>query len=95
MRINVYHHEIDTMVERAEWVSTTADTGNQFYGVRFPTEPPLMHQPGDDDSSAVTVWVPWTKSGGHDIGALRRLFTTGLELCSQIEHDIAGSGQAQ
>lgn len=71
MRINVYHHELLKMAERgAEHVRKTADTGVVFHGVRFYTEAPLMHQPGDDDSSAITLWVPWTKKRGHDSRSL-------------------------
>lgn len=74
MRINVYHHELLQMSKRGpEHVEKIADTGIKFHAIRFYTEPPLMHQPGDDDSSAITFWVPWTKKGGHDPAALKAI----------------------
>lgn len=89
MRVNVYHHEIPFMASRHEVVETTADTGNVFYGLRFYTEAPLEHEPGDDDSSAVTLWVPWTRKTGHTTAELRAIFNRGIEMCAEIEQRIA------
>lgn len=90
MRLNIYHHEVPFMAERTEVVKTVADTGNTFYGLRFYTEPPLMHQPGDDDSSAITLWVPWTNKNGHSVEKLRLVFERGLQMCAEIEQRVAG-----
>lgn len=72
MRVNVYAEEL---TDEVKVVETTADTGRKFYGLRFflcsPEE--LHHSPGDDDRSAVTLWVPWTAEGGHDFGLVQRL----------------------
>jgi len=88
MRINVYHHEIQFMATRAVWLTKTADTGDNFYGLRLPTEPELMHQPGDDDSAAVTLWVPWTRRGGHDTRELRAIAENMIRFCDWVdEHE--------
>jgi hypothetical protein len=60
MRINVYEEELTSDVEV---VSTTADTGHTFYGVRLylKSAPELHNNELDDDRSAVTIWV-----GDHD-----------------------------
>lgn len=87
MRVNIYHHEIPIMEERgAEHVETVADdTGERFHGIRFYTEPPVEHMPGDDDSSAVTFWVPWTKAEGHQVAQLRGVFAQAIALLDYIE----------
>lgn len=85
MRINLYHHEIPFMAERVEHVSKVADTGNVFYGIRFYTEPPLEHEPGDDDSAALTLWVPWTKRGGHDATDLRKIAASLRHFCDAVD----------
>jgi len=85
MRINLYHHEIPFMASRVEHVLKTADTGNAFHGLRLYTEPPLEHEPGDDDSAAITFWVPWTKRGGHDVADLRKIGQAILNFCEVVE----------
>lgn len=87
MRVNVYHHEIPFMAERAEHVTTIADTGERFHGIRLPVEPPVMHQPGDDDSGAVTLWFPWTRAGGHDTLDMRRIARFILQVCDNVDGD--------
>ena len=64
MRINIYHQEI---TDRVEVVTATAEnTGAMFLGIRFylasidALKPP--HH-ADDDSSAITFWVPSSKEG--------------------------------
>ncbi len=85
MRINLYHHEMKFMAERAEHIKKTADTGNEFHGFRFYTEAPLMHQPGDDDSAAVTLWVPWTRKGGHETWELKQIARKILAFCEDVD----------
>lgn len=84
MRLNLYHHEIPFMASRVEHVRKVADTGNTFHGLRLYTEPPLEHEPGDDDSSAITLWVPWTKAGGHDVEDLRIIGNVILRFCAEV-----------
>jgi hypothetical protein len=83
MRVNVYDHEITDRVEIAE--ATADNTGQNFYGVRIYVGPTIIHQPGDDDSGAVTWWVPWTRRGGHDLTTLRSAFTQALAALDDIE----------
>jgi hypothetical protein len=63
MRVNVYAEE---MTNRVELVTKKTEDG-EFTGVRFYLELPMtvngveykgpfLHQPGDDDSAAVTFW---------------------------------------
>lgn len=81
MRINVYHHEIPFMASRVEHVTTmAADTENTFHGLRMYTEPPLEHEPGDDDSSAITLWVSETDTG--DLLAIARAI---ISFCSEVD----------
>lgn len=69
MRVNVYAEELTSMTEL---VTKVVDAGTPaertFYGVRIFLNSPieLHHSPNDDDRSAVTFWVPWTKADGHD-----------------------------
>jgi len=86
MRVNVYDHEL---TDRVEVATATADnTGQSFYGVRIYVGPVIMHQPGDDDSSAVTWWVPWSQRGGHDLSVLKSAFQKALASLGEIEARI-------
>ena len=81
MRLNIYHHETPTMVERHELVTKEAE-GRTFYGIRFYTEPPLMDMPGDDDSSALTLWA----MPNGDTTFLRRIAEAIHEHAAEIEN---------
>lgn len=66
MRINIYAEELTDRVE----VVTKAPPNHpdtQFAGIRmYLASPDVLHaDEDDDDSSAITVWVPWTRAGGH------------------------------
>lgn len=66
MRINVYAEELTMEVE----VVTKAPDNHPdtaFAGIRMYLKSPdeLHADPDDDDRSAITIWVPWTKRGGH------------------------------
>jgi hypothetical protein len=65
MRINVYSQEL---TKEVELVSTTADTGVTYYGVRMYLASPdiLHHTEGDDDRSAITFWIPNARSMTQD-----------------------------
>lgn len=73
MRINVYAEELTDVVEIIEKKPDNRDV--TFYGVRMYLESSdkLHHSPGDDDRSAITMWVPWTKAGGHDFQRVIKL----------------------
>jgi len=69
MRINVYAEEITGETELVTKTVTDEKFGERtFYGVRFfLASPPELHSdPADDDRSAITLWVPWTRKGGHN-----------------------------
>lgn len=67
MRINVYAEEL---TDRIEVISKAPPNHPdvEFKGIRFYLASPdtLHSDPDDDDSSAITIWVPWTRRGGHD-----------------------------
>lgn len=73
MRINVYAEELLQLPEptaKSRAVEVVTKTVNQelFYGIRMYLHSPkeLHYGTSDDDRSAITFWVPWTKAGGHD-----------------------------
>lgn len=73
IRVNVYAEEL---TDRVELVTKRVDEdgiNETFYGVRVYLGFPFIHREGDDDSSAVTFWVPWTKADGHDFDKLRNI----------------------
>lgn len=66
MRINIYAEELTDRIE----VVTKAPPNHpdtEFAGIRlYLASPDVLHaDPDDDDSSAITIWVPWTRAGGH------------------------------
>jgi hypothetical protein len=64
MRVNVYAEELTRKVE------VVAKTVNQqlFYGIRMylKSHPDLHHSDDDNDESAITIWVPWTRFSGNN-----------------------------
>lgn len=76
MRINVYAEELTDEVELVTKDVTDEKFGDRtFYGIRFYLKsPPELHDdPADDDRSAITLWVPWTRAGGHNFNVVRDL----------------------
>lgn len=75
MRINVYAEE---MTSEAEIVKKTVNQ-QLFYGIRVYLKSPkeLHYGTSDDDRSAITFWVPYTKKTGNRpqvvIDALRNM----------------------
>jgi hypothetical protein len=68
MRINVYAEELTEETELVTKTVTDEKFGERtFYGVRmYLASPDELHSdPEDDDRSAITIWVPWTREGGH------------------------------
>jgi hypothetical protein len=81
MRVNVYDHELTSRVERVE--QTAPNTDKKFIGIRFYIGPTIMHEENDDDSAAVTFWVPAVT----DDAAQYKLFnvlTEAVELASSV-----------
>lgn len=66
MRINIYSQELTTEVTL---VSTVADTGIPYAGVRFMlhSSPMLHNRAADDDRSAVTFWLPRSRSRREEL----------------------------
>jgi|SRR5882724_8071885 len=77
MRINVYAEELPDLLQPGEStigkklpIEVVTKTVNQqlFYGVRLylKSAPELHYNNSDDDRSAITFWVPWTKDAGNN-----------------------------
>lgn len=81
MRINVYAEELTQDVEIIRKAPDNVPDV-QFRGVRmYLVSPDQLHDdPDDDDRSAITVWVPWTRRGGHKpevvVNLLRKMADT-------------------
>ena len=78
MRINVYSQEV---TGETSLVTKTADTGIQFYGVRFfLASPDVLHAPPrDDDRSAVTIWLDNNFTGTQAFDLLMNLAEKAVE----------------
>jgi len=72
MRVNVYAEELGAE-PRTEIVRKEVN-GVVFYGIRLYLGFPFIHHEGDDDSSAVTFWVPWTMQGGQQFQKVEDVF---------------------
>lgn len=67
-RFNVYAEELTGETELVTKVATVGGEERTFYGVRlFLASPDVLHHTADDDDrSAITFFVPWTKANGYD-----------------------------
>ncbi len=77
MRINVYAEELTDEVELVSKDVSDAKFGHRtFYGIRVYLKSPeeLHSDPEDDDRSAITFWVPWTREDGHDWNKVEEIF---------------------
>lgn len=77
MRVNVYAEELTIETQCITKHVDDPEYGPRtFYGIRLYLESPdVLHDtPDDDDRSAITFWVPWTREGGHDWGLVVRAF---------------------
>jgi hypothetical protein len=90
VRVNVYAEEITGETELVTKKVTDDTFGTRtFYGVRFfLASPDVLHdEPDDDDRSAITLWVPWTREGGHDFERVATVLNSLLvELSSAWMH---------
>lgn len=76
MRINIYGEEITSETELVSKTVTDDKFGTRtFYGIRvFLLSPESLHSdPADDDRSAVTFWVPWTRESRHNFVLMSKL----------------------
>lgn len=91
MRLNVYAEEITAETELVMKEVTDEKFGTRtFYGVRvYLKSPPELHaDPEDDDRSAITLWVPWTRAGGHDFEPVEQALRSMLDrLGEAMLHD--------
>lgn len=91
MRLHVYAEEITTETELVTKEVNDAEFGKRtFYGIRLFLKSPsdLHHSPEDDDRSAVTFWVPWTRAGGHAFDVMDDLLAgLAYQLQCAIEQD--------
>lgn len=74
MRVNIYAEEMTTDTELVTKTVTDDEFGTRtFFGLRVYLHSPdvLHHSAEDDDRSAVTFWVPWTRADGHDFRLVR------------------------
>jgi hypothetical protein len=62
VRVNVYNEELTDEVEIA---AVEPRPGRRYIGIRFilASSSDLHHTPGDDDRSAVTLWVGSAEEG--------------------------------
>jgi len=77
MRINCYAEELLDEVEIiTKPVYDDLFGKRTFYGVRvYLASPDVLHSsPEDDDRSAITFWVPWTRANGHDFDFVEGVF---------------------
>jgi len=84
MRLNLYAEEL---TDEVELVKKVVDSGQTFYGIRFFLQSPdvLHYNSDDDDRSAVTFWVKWSKAGGTDPKVLISAFQQALnKLFSEV-----------
>lgn len=80
MRVNLYAEEL---TDRTEIIEKEVD-GVMFYGVRLYLGFPFIHREGDDDSSAITFWVPWTNAAGNQPEILEAVLTELVKRCGEI-----------
>ena len=75
MRINIYAEEITSEAT----IARKQVEGVEFYGVRLFLKTPkeLHYNTSDDDRTAITLWIPYTKQTGNNpqvvIDALRNM----------------------
>lgn len=85
MRINVYSQEL---TKEYEVVETIADTGLVYYGLRMflHSTDKLHHTVTDDDRSAVTIWIPESKTYSRKdfVGYLQAMTQT---VCEELHID--------
>src|SRR5437660_12082418 len=80
MRVNVYAEELPalsvTTSGRDIAIVEKVVDGKHFYAIRlFLQSSPMLHNTTtDDDRSAITFWVPWTRLEGNDFQKLVALF---------------------
>lgn len=76
MRINIYAEELTDETELIAKPVYDPKFGHRtFYGVRVYLKSPseLHSDPEDDDRSAITFWIPWTRKTGYSPEIVRKV----------------------
>jgi hypothetical protein len=87
MRINVYAEELTEEIELVTKTVTDDEFGTRiFYGIRMYLLSPkeLHHSIEDDDRSAITYWVKWTKADGTDNTPLTHVLSAMALMASKV-----------
>jgi hypothetical protein len=93
MRINVYAEELTS---ETEWITKKLEDGRVFYAVRlFLESSPKLHHGADDDRSAITFWVPWTKADGNKPEVLEAVAHELYGTAKRLREHIRSSKQSQ
>lgn len=81
MRVNIYGEEL---TEKVEVVKKTVDQ-RLFVAIRFylKSHPDLHHSVDDNDESAVTFWVPWTRETGNQFDKLVNILSEAVDLLEE------------
>lgn len=89
MRINVYAEEITDEVEVVTKEVEDNEFGKRvFFGLRFflKSPPDLHHSEEDDDRTAITMWLRWTRANGNDPQLISNLLTNMRGALEEIIH---------
>lgn len=90
MRINVYAEEMTPDTEVVTRTVSDEEFGTRiFYGIRLYLDSPasLHHSEEDDDRSAITFWIKWTKAGGTDSSIAAQVFNDLLDLTMDLDDE--------
>lgn len=94
MRVNVYAEEIipdEVTIVRKTVVPNGESSPVTFYGVRLmlASSDTLHYTPDDDDRSAITFWVEWTRQRGNNVIPLTQVVSRALLALQSIQGEIA------
>lgn len=84
MRVNVYSQEVTGEVEI---VRKVAQHGPVYHGIRLllHSSDRLHNVPGDDDRSAVTIWLP--QKGGEGLNAIHKALQSAFLIVEDIRRN--------
>lgn len=89
MRVNIYGEELTSEIE----IIKKKEGDRTFVGIRFylKSHPALHHTEDDNDQSAVTFWVPWTKEKGNNFDLLASIFEDAVSYLGEHETRTEGA----
>ena len=87
MRVNVYGEEL---TDEVEIIKQRDDRDRVMYGVRFYLDSPesLHREPGEDDRSAVTFWVPWSQATKHQVNLVHSMLLKALNKIEVLQEQL-------